>query len=244
MNKYHKAILGGAVALGFFAQSNADASIIYSYVTSTPTYTVAPGGSVTVPIYLQEMLSGGSSSLISADGGLFSGGFSVTRAGTLPASPATLTTIAGSVSANGSNFAGGSFTQDPNNQSTTFVAGDNLASFTATSGPIPNGSALIELGTVTIQAGAAGTTDFTLANYTYPSQGGGYTTTFGNGPGAATLGFDLDVSHTGANAYTGATAAPETFAVSVQSVPEPGVPAALFGLGGVGLLFRRARVVR
>ena len=77
------------------------ASVIYSYVAGSPTYTAPAGNTITVPIYLQETITGSSSSLINADGGLFGAGFSVNRAS---GSTASLTAIADAVS---TNFVGG-----------------------------------------------------------------------------------------------------------------------------------------
>lgn len=74
-------------------------------VAGAPDYSAAAGDTVTVSVYLQETLTDGSQSLISSNGGLGVGGFSVTRDGATPnnATPSSLTGIDG----NGSPLQGG-----------------------------------------------------------------------------------------------------------------------------------------
>ena len=48
------------------------ADVIYNFVTDQATYEVTPGGTVSVDVYLQETLVGGSSSELVAQDGLFS----------------------------------------------------------------------------------------------------------------------------------------------------------------------------
>jgi hypothetical protein len=231
-----RALLAATAAATMIA-SSAQAAISYSYTIPSSSYSVQIGQSVTIPVYLQETLNGGSTSLINADGGVFGVGFLVnqTSGGT-----GTITGIAGSTTSNGANFAGGTFSTDPSD-STTHVGGLDLASFSAASGPMTNSSGQIEIGTVTIMPQSVGATNFVLANYKYPATTGGYTITFGNGPGASQGGFDLDVSQSGANAYTGASASPETFTVTATAVPEPTV-LSLAGIGAFGLVRRRRQM--
>ncbi len=193
---------------------------------------------MTVNVFLKEALTSNSTSVISGDGGLAGAGFSATRSASLPASPASLTAIAGSVSSNGSNFPGGSFTPKSGN-SASFMAGDNTVNISANSGPVPNASDaggvdLIQIGSLTITAGTSGTTSFTLANFKYPLTSGGFTQSFNTG-------YDLDVTKSGNPAYTGASANPEVFNVTVLT-PEP-ASLALLALGGGGLLLRRRRMI-
>lgn len=202
--------------------AGASAAIMYSYVTDQTSYSTTPGGSVTAIVYLEE--SGAVSSLIALDGGLFGAGFSVTRASTgLPANPSAINTIAGSVTSNGSNFSGGSFTI-ANGASASFSRGLDAGNVSASSGPTPT-SGLIEIGSITVTGGtSAGTTNFTLGNYNYPALTGGYTQTFGTAAGSGkNVGYDLDKTNTGTNPYTGAggSAGAETFSVTVNT-PEPG----------------------
>lgn len=224
--KMRKGLLAAAVLGGtLFFYSDVKASVVYSYVTDQPSYTAAPGGTVTVQIFLKETVTGTDTSIITADGGMFTAGFSVNQSPTnLPANPAGIFSIAGNAA-----FDGG-FTKRPgdnaNNTYATSRAGDDATSPSDTSGPLPSGG-LIPLGTVTIQAGTSGTTTFVAGNFTYPSKGGGYT--------LDQSGNDLDTNST-APAYTGAANNPETFTVAVT--PEPG-SLGLLGLAALGLASRR-----
>ncbi len=190
---------------------NVTPSVIYSYVTDKTAYTVSAGGTITVEVFLKETLIGGATSLIAADGGLFGAGFSVARA----SGSAALGGIAGSVVSNGSNFAGGGFAAKPG-ASASFMAGADYVGISATQGAMPNAkdsngiTDLIEIGTVTISAATAGISNFTLANFRAPASAGGYTQTFNTG-------YDLDLNGAaGGFAFTGASANPDTFTVTVN----------------------------
>ena len=213
MTSLRKIVLVGLVAAVGAMASPARAAIIYSYVTGQSSYTIAPNAQVTIPVYLSEALTSGSASLITTENGLFGAGWSVTQSGTLPASPSVLTSLDGSVTSNGSNFAGGSFTVKSGG-SASFMAGDNITSLTASSGPLPNALHEILLGTITITGGLkAGTTNFVLDNFTYPLTTGGYTQTFETG-------YDLDPNSSNP-AFTGTSSNPTTFAVTVGRIRAP-----------------------
>jgi hypothetical protein len=162
---------------------SANASIIYSLVTDQTTYTAAANASVTVNVYLKETLSGTSTSLITADGGLFGGGFEVTAVSgsdTLTGSSADTALFGGPVTYKSSN-------------STTQQAVIEGVSNSATAGvPVTNGEIL--LGTVTVKAGASGNTTYAVTSYNGPTSTQ-VNTTF-------TTGYNLDKNHTG-NGTTG-----------------------------------------
>jgi hypothetical protein len=224
-----------ASALAVVSAHPACANINYSYVPGQKTYTAGPGGTVNVPIYLDESLTGNSPSLLAADGGLASAGFQVSRATTGPGNPAAL----GSVTA-APGFGGPSayftetasevaFTESVSLQSTTGVAPTSVSA----------GLNQIYLGTLTIQAGslAGETTDFTLGPIVAHH---GNTLTNDNF-------YDLDQTDNGGTpgsasgqvpAYNGATST--AFTVTT-STPEPSsLPLlALGGLAGLILLKRR-----
>jgi hypothetical protein len=214
----------------------AKAAIVYQYVTPLTSYTTASNVSLAVNIYLDEILSGGSTSLITSDGGLYGAGFSVTQTNNT-SSPA-LTALTGSTTT-GAPFANGSYKTGIT--ATNELAGSENVANGTTSGPTPT-AGLILLGTVTITPTSAGTYSFSLANYSAPAKTGGYTQTFGNGPGGSTsLGyFDLDPNNTGTYAYAGAASDPETFTVTVPGVPEP-MALGLISLASMGLLTRPRR---
>ena len=211
------------------ATRSSSAAVIYSYVTGQSNYIATPGQVLTVPIYLQESLSAGSASIIAANGGLLGGGFSVSDP-TIVQNGSTLTSLAGYAA----NFPGGGFGASPSD-SATFLAGDNTTSLNATSGPTPDANGLIELGVLSLTAGAAGTsTNFLLANYAYPSAADGYTDTF---EPAATGGYNLDATST-SPAFIGASTDPTTFTITVPGItpvtPEPA--ACAIGLVGAGMM--------
>jgi hypothetical protein len=241
MIKLKSVLMSAAAAAAMAVAGSAKAAISYEYTTYTgstaqTSYSTQAGTPITIPIYLFEALTNSSSSLITADGGLFGAGFSVTQ--TNNTGTGTVSSIAGSITTNGSNFPGGA--AEPKSTNTSLTAAlEDLPSTSATSGPNPNGSGDVQLGSITLSTTAPGTYTYKLANYKAPSNVGGFTETFGNGPGAPN-GFDLDVTNTGADPYTGTLANQETFSVTVTPVPEP-TSVALLGLSSLGLLARARR---
>ena len=129
-------MLAGAAIAGTFGVSAANAtpvpSVAYSYTTYvTPggvaspvtTYVASVGTPLTLPVYLFEDLTGGASSIINGDGGLFGGGFSVKQTSLT----GILTGIADSVSGNGSSFAGGNSKASPSDTSSFEAINENVA---------------------------------------------------------------------------------------------------------------------
>ncbi len=228
-----------AAAVALVVAASAKAAITYEYTTyagNSPVteYSFTPGMPLTIPIYLHEQLTGGSTSLITADGGLVGAAFSVTQ--TSNTGSGTLTSVAASVTGNGSNFAGG-FSNMSGKDSSTFQGLAEVVSVFAASGPVPDANGDIEIGSITITTNTPNT--YVLANYNYPStKSDDLTGTFGNGPGASIGGFDLDPNNSGTYAYTGAIANPETIIL----VPEPGT-VGLLGISSLALLARRRRTV-
>jgi hypothetical protein len=231
-----------AVLLGVFHQANA--SVVYSYVAQQSTYNAQPGASVTVNVYLQELLTGNSTSFIASDGGLSGFVAVVNRVpGTLPPMPSILSAAA----ANTTDF------QLFNSATYNFVAGTgdsgqvqgsaDTGGVTGTAHPgaeVGNGavavakSNAIYLGNFTVTAGSGpGTTQFTLGAID-PVNGGATTTTFNV--------FDLDLapdaSGAPAGAFTPVGTTLTTFNVTVAGVPEP-ASLGLLAFGGLLALRRR-----
>src|SRR5580698_7873580 len=150
MHKLRSVMMTAAAAAGLAAAGSAKAAISYQYTTytgATPvtTYNATVGVPITIPIYLYEKLTSGSSSLITSDGGLDGAGFSVTQS----SGTGILTSIAGSTTTNGSNFSGGSSNPNGKNSSTFMGFGEAIAVSDDT-GPVPNASGDVQIGSITI----------------------------------------------------------------------------------------------
>lgn len=253
----------GMIALGLagwlYLASSAMADISYSYVTDASNYNVQAGGTVTAIVYLQEALTGGSTSLINLDGGLYNAAVNL---GTASGS-STYSSVTGSAinTTDFSNNLGNSApppsgslghlldqAYTPTSPTGAFASGPSMT--------VVNGSTtnlLYQLGTFTFTAGStAGVDTYQLNPY---STNGGFTTTYGAGPSGG-IGYDLDftngVGGTGAlnQVYTGTfDNSPTSFTVTVQAatgVPEPGslVLCGLFASGMVGGYIRRRRLAK
>jgi hypothetical protein len=247
----------------------AKGDISYTYVTDSTSYTAATAGStITVSIFLNENLSGSSTSLEVANQGLSTAGFYVT---TTAGNASTITAIAANRNSNNSAGNPGSFGNandgfnGPDNSGVTVssqVATDGskarlLEATNATNGFGPVGAqtsfgSQLLLGTVSIKAGAAGSsTTFTLETYRHaPTSIGGSGTdgnTTDNGLFVSGVSNDYDVSGTSTatgQSYTGADVSQfETFTVTVAAVPEPSsmLLCGLAACGGLYGVYRRRK---
>jgi hypothetical protein len=221
----------------------ARAAIVYEFVTDQQNYTVNPGQTATVNIFLQETISGTSTSMIASLNGLYGAGFFVNQAGSSPtgAKPSPITAIAGNGTGSPpNNFDGFTTPTLYTNATTGAVTGASVVEQVNfnnnTGGPsgTTNGGSVspdktvtrVFVGTLTLAAGdASSTTTYTLQSYKYaPNGSSGNTLTFVNG-------YNLDLAAGDPSApqqFTGTDAfganggpAPYTFGVAV-AVPEPG----------------------
>jgi len=212
------------VACGLLMSQASRAGVVYDYVTDQAAYVGNPGQAVNVLVYLKEATSGGSSSIITSDGGLLAGGAALTRSATgLPSNPSSITGVTfnltdfhgptfKNVAANAANFGEATGTDQP-----LGTALGNNGGGVAT--PAPD---RVYLGSFQIMPGD-GTTTFTLGAI----PGGGNTLT--------NIGTDLDDTST-PGLYTGVGTRTATFTVSV---PEPASFALLGGLAVLGMARRR-----
>jgi hypothetical protein len=224
------------IVLGGFAANSAWATVSFSYVTDSASYSAAQGATVAVSIYLKETLTNSSTDIIGPDGGLDSAGAAVNVA----SSTGTAASIGSSSFTAASPFGQPGAGSIYYNQS----PGNNLefSELTGPSGPFPTPTGgLILLGTLDITTGL-GTTTYHLTSLnddTIPDaqlgDGGG------DGFTEAKNTTDFDVAD--GSGYTGADAASQTiFTVTGTAVPEP-ASFTLLGLGGFALLGRFRRRV-
>jgi len=217
-------MLRALIALGFIGllADMTHASVIYSYMTDTPHVDVAPGSPVVISLFLEEKVSGGSTSLIAAEDGLFGAAVRISRSGAVPSSPTLVTGIAGAPA-----YAGGPSTPVFDSASASIIEGVPLSAVHGAGGAdLGGGVRRALLGTLSLNAGniVGETTTFTIA----PLAINGNTLTFANG-------YDLDVT-SAAPAFSGAVGA--DFTVTV--VPEPATLALVVGTG-LALVLRRRR---
>jgi hypothetical protein len=189
--------------------ASAQAAVTFAYTTPVTNVLATPNTTIEVPIYLQET---GSPSQIAAEGGLFSGAFSVTRSGVIPPSPVSVSGAA--TNATKFNEVVGSFTTTP----TAAGVWAEQAGALMNTGAFPE-NGLILLGTVSLQVPLAGqTTTFSIGDFD-PRTG-------------------QIVTYNGSQALD-SQIANGTFTVSGSSlIPEP----TILGLAGLGcLLLKRSR---
>jgi hypothetical protein len=233
---FRKLIVLLGVAAGLALALPARASVSYEYITDQSTYNAAPGQTVTVKLYLQEVLTGASASLINSNGGLFSAGVGIQYSSNTTSTSSTISGISNNLSAIG---AGGGFGTGGILQDQSDVSNGNAALFDAiganvNQGPTADSNGRILLGTATITAGNANTTStFTItsfknsANELAKSLGEGQTISLNHH-------FDLDSDNNAPNGgatYQGANDVTLSFSVHVV-VPEPGSLALGFAAAG------------
>ena len=236
-----------ALALAVSAPATARASITYQYVSDQTSYNVNVGSTITVNLYIQETLTGGSTSLIVQDGGMFAAAIGVNRSTGTAA--ANITAIKENT---GAPWTSGSFAFGADNFTAgTAQLGVQSPGFLGTASninPDSTGKILIGTMTLTIAANATGTTTFNLAQY---NTGGGNTVTAGASNPTSGSAFDLDFTNNNSPAtggqppatYSGANDNPFSFTVVVAAVPEPSsmMLCGLAVVGGAYSVYRRRK---
>ena len=208
--------------LGSCAWVNADVSYQYTAVLSV--FSAAPNTPVSVSVYLTEMVTGNSSSLLGSEGGLYSAGTTLGQT-LVSGTPSLITAIygntagfTGNVSAN--LLGGGTSAAVDENIGTSFTG--------VTASDLGGGVSRVFLGTATITTGAAaGITTFSVGQLGSGTQG----TTMTN-----TMGYTLDTA--GSDYFP---AVGSTFSITT-AVPEP-ASLGLMSLATVFIAVRRRRSV-
>ena len=250
MRKFYLGLIGVCMACGLAAKARA--SVVYTYVTDQSTYSGSAGSIVPVSIYLQETLTGGSTSLITGNGGLFSAGaaFDATNPGSGEALVQSGTFVANS-GFNG--IVSPAYNQGTGNAANNLEINENIAvtspptagvALTSSSTVGSTTTDKVLLGTINVKVGSASTSFnlTSLADESWGNGGGG----FNGNTLTAVNNIDLDstnnVPNGGGFTYTGSDAntAGTNFTVTPSAVPEP-VSFAVFGVGALGLLIRRQR---
>jgi hypothetical protein len=238
----------------------ARADVIYQYVTDAPVYTAtAPGQTITANLYLQETLTGTSTSLIAPENGLDGAGLFVTPRGSLSSNGTTIASILGNTQPEPAGFNGFLLTNASTGHPSTTQAWlvENVSANDLLGGPSGttaggSGSGKVTrvlLGQLLLTPGGRGTsTTFLLESFKNVPLSFGGLGTDGNTL-SFTSGYDLDVTnsnpnngpfYTGAGSFSGANAFAFTVQVSPQvaAVPEPSslalFLAAASGMSGVG----------
>jgi hypothetical protein len=209
----------GAMALlvaGGVSGPAAEGALTYSYRVGATEALVWVGESVTVPVYLREVVTDGTSSLLAAGGGLFGAGFRVDRVSATE-TPAVLMGLS----------AGPEFT--PSSPQPVSVTSGRLLEFNLAANVPPvdlgNGVREVLVGTFTVgvpldPATVAGTTTFRVSDY--------------DNYGASA---DL-ITGTGAVIDGPGGGSPAAAVFTVTSIPEPGVTVSGL-IAGMALLKRR-----
>ena len=206
-------------ALAMFA-GQARADVLYSFVTDQAAYDVAADGTVSVDVYLQETLTGGSSSELVAQNGLFSFDVAVDVM-SAPIDPAAVTASAVNADFNG----------EVNNVPPMIVIANRDFGFSEPDGVQPTmidaTTYRVLLATFTIEGGSllGETTSFSVADYENPLT---------QGADENTLYWDNIAATNPLDAVIGAG----SFDVTV--VPEP-ASMSLLALGGLMGIRRRKK---
>jgi hypothetical protein len=250
------------LALCWAAPARAD--VIYQYVTDAPA-SAPPGQQFTVNLYLQETLTGTSTSLIAAEKGLWGEGVYVTATGSVPNNGTTISGIVGNTQHYPAGFDGQLITNaDRGYHSTTQAWMVGYADFndktvggpsgTTAGGSVSGKVTRALLGQLRLIAGSLGTsTTFAVESFrNTPSSFGGF-----NDNGwtiSFTSGFDLDVTplkpaltgigplagppaYIGAGTFSGANA--YTFTV-LAAPPAPQAPPVVPEPGSLALFLAAA----
>jgi len=230
----------GIVSTGFVctvsrAQVAPQPDYNYVYASGQSGYSVAPGGSVNVPIYLQET-SGDDSSLLSSENGLEQAGVQA-NVTTSPSDPANITGVNGNA-AFGSNITTTPLTFPSTTASISeFLYPSYGTGVLATVFPSADVSEVF-LGTLTITAGntPGETTAFTLAALPEGFDGGPIGNTF-----TYNSNYDLDANNDpyfgGGNLYNDAVSSTFTVTTTGTIDPAPLPPAWAMALAAMGVLF-------
>jgi len=253
-------LLGLAVALGLLAPHAVSASISFSYVTGASSYTGTPGTPITVPVYLQEVVTssttgGGNVPLEIAPptptgvtgGGITSMGIYVSQTGAA-SNPSTLVsftplttftslTFTGNLTGNQLDF-GGNEANGATPVALTFVAGTGTAGGPGTYQALV-GNLSINPTSTTTTFGLTSTNNPNLLDPSTTSGPGGNDSTFDylNGFDLDSGGTQLNASNVATNIGTGTNSFITSFTVGPAAVPEPssmiltGLVGSVIGLG-------------
>jgi len=149
MNRLHTATAAAIVSC--LAAASTRAAISYAWTTDAPVYTIAPGGSQTVHLFLQET-DATSTEGIAAEGGLLGVGFTVTSSG-----PGMIVSFAPNMAA---------FSDTTSKTLTPISAAfRGEIPFDATVGPNPNADGRIDLGTISVTSIGPANTTFTIGDF-------------------------------------------------------------------------------
>lgn len=229
-----------ALALLLSGPAASRADIIYQYVTDQTAY--SGSGSVSVNVFLQETVTGASTSLLNQTQGLLGYGFYIKQTG----GPSSGQSLLGSVTSQApwTAFPTQSSPIDLPPNSIDYFNAQTLPTTPTTTGTIvAPGVRRILLGSVSVSAGAL--TTFTLQSLTHSPGLSANAGADGNTLTLPTSGsYDLDLGGTqsgsaGSQTFIGADAASSTF--TVAAVPEPasvvltGITLAIFAI----CLYRR-----